>query len=56
LGQTWANAGSSCTGTASTYTHEQAPAYAKTQTGWRLPNVKELASLAILRGRDLQPE
>jgi len=47
-GQTWANASSSCTGTASTYTHEQALAYAKTQPGWRLPNVKELASLADL--------
>ena len=34
-----------CSGTASTYTHEQALAYAKTQTGWRLPSVKELASL-----------
>ncbi len=38
--------GGTCTGSASTYTHEQALAYAKTQSGWRLPNVKELASLA----------
>jgi hypothetical protein len=44
--------GSSCTGTATTYTHEQALARAKSvntansATGWRLPNVKELASLA----------
>ena len=43
---------SSCTGTAVTYTHEEALARAKSAnttdsaTGWRLPNVKELASLA----------
>lgn len=46
-GQTWS--GSICTGTAATYTHEQALAQAKAQTGtagWRLPNVKELASIA----------
>jgi len=42
-GQTWS--GGTCTGTATTYTHEGALAQAKTQTGWRLPNVKELASL-----------
>lgn len=34
-----------CTGNASTYTHEQALVYAKTQSGWRLPSVKELSSL-----------
>jgi hypothetical protein len=44
--------GSSCTGTAAGYTHEQALVRAKSTnatdsaTGWRLPNVKELASLA----------
>lgn len=38
--------GGTCTGAANTYTHEQALAYAKTQTGWRLPSVKELSSLA----------
>jgi hypothetical protein len=43
-GQSWD--GSTCTGSAATYTHEQALAYAKTQTGWRLPTVKELSSLA----------
>lgn len=43
-GQSWD--GSSCAGSAVTYTHEQALAYAKTQTGWRLPTVKELSSLA----------
>lgn len=37
--------GGACTGNASTYTHEQALAYAKTQSGWRLPSVKELSSL-----------
>ena len=42
-GQTWT--GSTCSGTATTYTHAQALAYAATQTGWRLPNVKELNSL-----------
>ena len=34
-----------CTGSANTYTHEQALSYAKTQTGWRMPSVKELSSL-----------
>ncbi|MCX8521150.1 MAG: DUF1566 domain-containing protein, partial [Rhodoferax sp.] len=48
LGQSWN--GSTCTGTASTHTHEQALAQAQTAnvggaSGWRLPNVKELASL-----------
>ncbi len=44
--------GSSCTGTAASYTHEQALVRAKSAntanstTGWRLPNVKELTSLA----------
>ena len=46
-GQTWS--GSTCTSTAATYTHEQALAQAKAQAGtagWRLPNVKELGSIA----------
>lgn len=42
-GQSW-SAGT-CSGTAATYTHEQALAQAKAQTGWRLPNVKELSSI-----------
>ena len=49
-GQSWR--GSTCKGRVGKYTPEQALAYAKTQnttdsvTGWRLPNVKELSSLA----------
>jgi hypothetical protein len=43
-GQTWS--GATCTGTASTFTHEQALVQAQKQTGWRLPSVKELGSIA----------
>lgn len=43
-GQAWS--GGTCTGTATTYPHEGALAQAKTQTGWRLPSVKELSSIA----------
>ena len=43
VGQTWAN--STCTGGLTVFRHEEALAHAMTQTGWRLPNVKELASL-----------
>lgn len=42
-GSTWS--GSTCVGTISNFTHEQALAQAKAQTGWRLPNVKEHSSL-----------
>ena len=42
-GQIW-SAGI-CSGTPTTFTHEQALAHAKTQGVWRLPNVKELSSL-----------
>lgn len=46
VGQSWSWSGSTCTGTAATFTHEAALGYAQTQTGgWRLPNVKELSSL-----------
>ena len=38
-------AAGTCSGTASLYTHEEALAYAKAQTGWRLPSVKELSGL-----------
>jgi hypothetical protein len=44
VGQSWS--GSTCTGSATTHTHEAALALAQAATGWRLPNVKELASLA----------
>jgi hypothetical protein len=44
-GQTWSITSSSCTGPTSLYPHADALVYAKTQTAWRLPNVKELASL-----------
>ena len=45
-----AAAGGTCTGTASTFTHELALARARdqatsTSVAWRLPNVKELASI-----------
>ena len=35
-----------CTGSAAAYSHKEALENAKQQSGWRLPNVKELASLA----------
>ena len=43
--------GGTCTGTASTFTHEQSLTRARdqatsTSVAWRLPNVKELASIA----------
>lgn len=43
-GQSWS--GSTCSGSASTFTHEGALAHAQSQAGWRLPNVKELSSIA----------
>lgn len=43
--QVWNNTTSTCTGGITLYPHADALAYAKTQTVWRLPNVKELASL-----------
>ena len=44
VGQTWD--GSTCSGDATKMSHEEALKYAKDQSGWRLPNVKELGSLA----------
>ena len=41
-GQVWG--GASCSGMLSRFVHEQALSYSR--SGWRLPNVKELASLA----------
>lgn len=45
-GRTWN--GSTCTGAASVFNHDQALAHARDQSGWRLPNVKELASISNL--------
>lgn len=49
-GQRWITG--TCSGMAATYTHEQAMVQAKTQTGWRLPNVKELFSISDRSRRD----
>ena len=46
-GQSWT--GGNCVASAIGLTHEQALALAKTQAGWRLPNIKELASIVDLR-------
>lgn len=43
-GQIWD--GSACSGSASELTHQQALQQAQMNSGWRLPNAKELASLA----------
>ena len=50
-GQTWS--GSTCTGTAATYTQDNAFLRAKTEAtssgkAWRVPNVKELSSITKL--------
>lgn len=45
-GQAWDNANNICTGTASTMNHQAALSYAKDQTDWRLPSIRELHSLA----------
>jgi hypothetical protein len=45
-GRVWS--GTTCTGIASRINHEDALAHARDQIGWRLPNVKELASLTDL--------
>lgn len=37
--------GGTCSGVLARFSHEEALAYARDQTGWRLPNIKELASL-----------
>lgn len=34
-----------CTNPATAFTHQAALVHARTQTGWRLPNVKELSSI-----------
>jgi hypothetical protein len=45
-GRVWS--GSACTGSERGFSHEQALAHAQDQSGWRLPNVKELNSLTDL--------
>jgi len=42
-GMSWS--GSTCTGTATIFTWEDSLLHANTQTGWRMPNLKELTSL-----------
>ena len=62
-GQSWSAAGNNCTGTADTYRWQAALLRAQdvntgvegenfSQTDWRLPNIKELASIAELRCND----
>ena len=51
MGQTWN--GTTCTGTASTYTYDQANALTGTvtfagQSDWRLPNIRELQTIMNL--------
>ncbi|MFP8779415.1 DUF1566 domain-containing protein [Hydrogenophaga sp. RWCD_12] len=48
-GRVWS--GSACTGTESAFNHEQALAHARGESGWRLPNIKELVSLVDLSVR-----
>jgi hypothetical protein len=58
-GQSWSSAGNNCTGTVDTYTWQGALQRAQdinagagqnfSQSDWRLPNIKELASIAELR-------
>lgn len=43
VGQAWSNG--ICVGGLTVFRHEEALAHAMTQSGWRLPNVKELTSL-----------
>ncbi|MDD2893090.1 MAG: DUF1566 domain-containing protein [Halothiobacillaceae bacterium] len=45
-GMNWS--GDTCTGTPNEYTWEAAVSHAATQTGWRLPSIKELKSLIEL--------
>lgn len=45
VGQSWNGSACTGTGTESYLTHQAALQHAAAQTGWRLPNVKELSSL-----------
>ena len=42
-GMSWID--NTCTGPATKYTHQAALQRAQTQTGWRLPNIKELSTI-----------
>ena len=44
-GQSWTGTGCVADSSQASFTHEAALAYARNQTGWRLPNIKELRSL-----------
>jgi hypothetical protein len=44
VGQTWS--GDTCIGAATGFSHEGALAHAASQSGWRLPNRRELSSIA----------
>ncbi|PIQ50688.1 MAG: hypothetical protein COW02_18920 [Comamonadaceae bacterium CG12_big_fil_rev_8_21_14_0_65_59_15] len=53
MGQTWDGVNSTCTGTASTYTFDQANALTGTvtfagQSDWRVPNIRELQTIVDL--------
>lgn len=58
-GQSWSSAGNNCTGTEATYNWQQALLRAQavnagtgenfSQSDWRVPNIKELASIVELR-------
>jgi Protein of unknown function (DUF1566) len=46
-GQSWTGTGCAADSSQTSFTHEAALVYARNQTGWRLPNVKELRSLLL---------
>jgi len=53
MGQTWDGAAATCTGTASSYTYDQAVALTGTvsfagHSDWRLPNIRELQTIVDL--------
>ena len=53
MGQTWDGVNSTCTGTASTYTFDQANALTGTltfagQSDWRVPTIQELQTILVL--------
>jgi len=57
MGQTWDGVNSTCTGTASTYTFDQANALTGTvtfagQSDWRLPNIRELQTIVDRSGHN----